>query len=110
MFVGFNRNGWVDNPDTFEYLYAGHVNGNCPENQVSTNGQVKAVLRSDLFRFTPDSSNKTFGQTYNDGNWCCFTKPSISDKYESYITENTLGDMLFIKWDGAANGNNSISD
>jgi hypothetical protein len=109
MFVGFNRNGWVDNPDTFEYIYAGHVNGNCPENQVSTNGQVKAVLRSDLFRFTPDSSNKTFGQTYNDGNWCCFTKPSISDKYESYIIENTLGDMLLIKWDGAANGNNSIS-
>ena len=106
MYTSYSTNGYVDTPLTYEYIYAGYVYGNNSEMPISTNNQTKAKLRSDLFRFTAISSNKTIGQTYNDGLWCYYGTTDYSSS--TFVDSCSATSTLFIKWDGNANGTDTF--
>ena len=105
----YDTNGYVNSSLTSEYIYAGYVYGYNNTKLVSPNGQTKAKLRSDLFRFTEDDSNKISGQTYNDNTWCYFYAASYSSATGSSIYDASTTKGIFIKWDGAFNGTNTFS-
>lgn len=105
MYIGYQKNGYVDTPLTYEYIFAGYVYGCNSLNPISVNGQIKSKLRSDLFRFTSNPENKTHGQTYNDNSWCFFGVTTYSPNSPSYNTFTfNVSDSLFIKWNGTFNG------
>lgn len=65
----YSDNGFLIDSPSYEYLYAGYVIGDDSENKISVTSQQKALLRADLFRFVSNSSNKYFGQLYNNNEW-----------------------------------------
>lgn len=109
IYLGYQKNGYLNSSLTSEYIYSGYVYGNNAAKLVSPNGQTKAKLRSDIFRFSSDDSNKISGQTYNDNTWCYFYQADYNTNSGVNITTNALSDGLFIKWDGAFNGTNTFS-
>ena len=105
----YSSNGYSSSVSGFEYIYAGYVYGYNSAHLVSPNGQTKAKLRSDLFRFVNDSTNKIFGQTYNDNTWCFYGVTNYSSGAPSSSSTTILDTYgLFIKWDGAFNGTESL--
>ena len=103
----YSSSGYLSSAINSELIYAGYVYGINDQNTISPNGQSKAKLRSDLFRFTGNSSNKIPGQTYNDNTWCYFSKANYDSSPGSVgTTSQTYG--IFIKWDGDFNGSTTI--
>ena len=86
-------------------MYAGFVYGKDSSNPISSTGQNKAKFRSDLFRFTSKTDNKTIGQTYNDNSWCFYGNATIYYASNSSTSSNSF----FIKWDGEFNGTETIN-
>ena len=105
MYIGYSQNGYTTTSNIYEYIYPGYVVGYNDSYPISVNGQTKAKLRDDMFRFTTTSSNKIYGQTYNNGEWIFFGR---TDYYNSFPNENMLegrvSENLFFRWNGDANG------
>lgn len=106
MYLNYNTNGYVTNSTNYEYAYSGYVIGYCDSAPVSLNGQMKAKLRSDLFRFTTTDTNKTFGQTYNDNNWVYYGRQVYSSS--QLPSTGTLSNPLLLKWNGTFNGTTTL--
>ena len=111
MYAGYQSNGYIASSSietTFEYIYSGFVYGYDSSHPISPNGQTKAKLRSDLFRFVNESSQKLLGQTYNDNTWCFYGSTNYSST-QPPTAAASLTSGMFIKWDGAFNGTQTIS-
>ena len=104
----YSTNGYMNSTINSEYIYSGYVYGYDSTHLISPNGQTKAKLRSDLFRFVSDSTNKLLGQTYNDNTWCFYGSTNYSDTQPPNVAAS-LTNGIFIKWDGAFNGTQTIS-
>lgn len=109
MYIGYQQNGYINTPLTYERIYAGYVYGNNSSNPISTNGQEKSKLRSDLFRFTSNPGNKTYGQTYNNNSWCFFGSTMYSSDKGEKLKVCEISSPIFIKWDGAFNGSEILA-
>ena len=89
----------------YEYIYPGYVKGYDPTLPVSINGQTKARLRDDLFAFTDITNNKTYGQTYNDGQWVFYCQTiNCTNRYSVSTSGQSRSSYLLLRWDGEFNG------
>lgn len=95
----YSNNGFIIDSPSYEYLYAGYVIGDDPGNKISVTSQQKALLRADLFRFVSNSSNKYFGQLYNNNEWMYI------DSFIYYNTSNTYANSpgVMIRWNNIYN-------
>lgn len=104
--LNFSNNGYVSNSNNYVYLYQGYVSGASNNYPMSVNGNTKARLRGDLFRFISDSSTRSSSQYFNNKEWKYL--PSIIWNDGNYSFGNNPGlsvrTNILCKLNSTANG------
>lgn len=110
--LDFSKNGYESNSNNYVYLYQGYVSGASNSYPMSVNGNTKARLRGDLFRFISDSSTRSTSQYFNNKEWKYM--PYIMWYNGTYSIENSSSNSvptqanILCKLNSKANGDVKI--
>lgn len=104
--LNFSNNGYVSNSNNYVYLYQGYVSGASNNYPMSVNGNTKARLRGDLFRFIIDSSTRSSSQYFNNKEWKYLPYIIWRDGNYSYSNDPVLSARanILCKLNSKANG------
>ena len=104
--LDFSNNGYVSNSNNYVYLYQGYVSGASNNYPMSVNGNTKARLRGDLFRFISDSSTRSKSQYFNNKEWKYLPYIIWKNGNYSYTNDPSLSaqNNILCKLNSKANG------
>ena len=104
--LDFSNNGYVSNSNNYVYLYQGYVSGASDDYPMSVNGNTKARLRGDLFRFISDSSTRSSSQYFNNKEWKYLIDITWKDGNYSFTSDPSLSAQtnILCKLNSKANG------
>lgn len=104
--LDFSNNGYVSNSNNYVYLYQGYVSGASNNYPMSVNGNTKARLRGDLFRFISNSSTRSSSQYFNNKEWKYLPYIIWKDGNYSFAESSSLSAQtnILCKLNSKANG------